>query len=220
MFVVGYSLGARTYPVAISVPSALVFVVMLFFGRKQLEKKFEELENEKISFRKGAVGEAVIGGILEGFPDDYAVIHDLTTAFGNIDHFVIGPSGAYVIDTKNWKGTVSADGNGELLLNGKPTDKQEIRKLTRTIMDIQKKVHVLSSLDPFVQGVLAFPSAFVEARWGTTGHVHCVRDDQLYDYIVENKRGKRLSRKEVDSISQAFMALARMDKDFGDKGQS
>jgi len=66
-----------------------------------------------------------------------------------------------------------------------------------------------------VQGVLAFPSARVEAKWGTTGHIHCVTDEQLFDYIVENKKSNKLTKKEIDSISQAFLALARMDKDFG-----
>ena len=73
---------------------------------------------------------------------------------------------------------------------------------------------VLSSLDPYVQGVFAFPSAYIEARWGTTGYVHCIKDEQLYDYIVENKKSKKLSQKDIESISQAFLALARMDKDF------
>lgn len=142
------------------------------------------------------------------------MIHDLTTPFGNVDHVVIGPSGAYIIDTKNWKGIVGADGNSELLLNGKPTQKPEVKNLSRTIMRIKDKIKVLSALDPYVQGVLAFPSAWIEAKWGTTGYVHCVKEEQLYDYIVENKRSKKLNKKEIESISQAFLALARMDKDF------
>ena len=69
-------------------------------------------------------------------------------------------------------------------------------------------------LDPYVQGVLAFPSASVDAKWGTTGAVLCMTDEKLYDYMVENKRAKKLTNKEVDTISQAFLALARMDKGF------
>lgn len=38
--------------------------------------------------------------------------------------------------------------------------------------------------------------------------------EQLYDYIVENKKGKSLTQKEIESISQGFLALARMDKGF------
>ncbi len=181
---------------------------------KWTNKKIKELEAERIKFRKGAVGEALIGYILEGFPDDYRVIHDLTTPFGNVDHVVIGPSGAYIIDTKNWKGIVGADGNGELLLNGKPTQKPEVKNLSRTIMSIKDKIKVLSALDPYIQGVLAFPSAWIDAKWGSTGYIHRVKDEQLYDYIVENKRSNKLSKKEIENISQAFLALARMDKDF------
>lgn len=208
----GYLFGGRKFSFALVF--SILFVVAVLLSVKWTNKKIKELEAERIKFRKGAVGEALIGYILEGFPDDYRVIHDLTTPFGNIDHVVVGPSGAYVIDTKNWKGVVAADSNGELLLNGKPTQKPEIRNLTRRIMSIKEKIKVLSAMDPYVQGVFAFPSAYIEAKWGATGYVHCVKDEQLYDYIVENKKGNRLSKKEIENISQAFLALARMDKDF------
>ncbi len=79
-------------------------------------------------------------------------------------------------------------------------------------MNMKEKVRVLCNIDPYVQGVLAFPSAYVDAKWGTTGAVHCMTDEKLYDYIVESKRAKKLTKNEVDSISQAFLALARMDK--------
>lgn len=208
-FLSGYQLGARRTLVTLLI-LPVFFVLWKFFS-----KKFKALENERLSFRKGVMGEAVIGYILEGFPDEYRIIHDLKTPFGNIDHVVIGPTGAYVIDAKNWKGIISADGNGELLLNGKPTPKTEVKNLTRRIMSVKEKIKVLSSLDPYVKGIFAFPSANVDAKWGTTGFVHCIKDEQLYDYIVENKKAKKLSQKEIESISQAFLALARMDKDFG-----
>ena len=212
MLLDGYLLGIRKYPFAVLL--TLLFLIIIFFSLKWVNRKIEEIETEKINFRKGAAGEIIIGNLLDTFPHDYYVINDLTTPFGNIDHVVIGPSGSYVIDTKHWKGTVSADSNGELLLNGKPTDKPEIKKFTHRLMDIQKKIQTLSSLDPFIQGVFVFPSAYIEAKWGTTGYVHCVRGDQLYEYIVENKRSKKLNQNKVDSISRAFMALARMDKKF------
>lgn len=207
-FLSGYMVGARRNLITLLV-LPLLLLLWQFFA-----KKFKAIESDRINFRKGVMGEAVVGYILEGFPDDYRIIHDLSTPFGNIDHVVIGPTGAYVIDAKNWKGVIGADGNGELLLNGKPTQKTEIKNLTRRIMSIKEKLNVLSSLDPYIQGVFAFPSAYVEAKWGSTGYVHCVKDEQLYDYIVENKKAKKLSQKEIESISQAFLALARMDKDF------
>jgi hypothetical protein len=100
------------------------------------------------------------------------------------------------------------------LLNGKSTKKPEVKNLTRTIMSIREEIKVLSELNLYIRGVLAFPAAHVEARWGSTGHVHCVTDEKLYEYIFERKKEKKLSKKEIESISQALLALARMDKDF------
>jgi len=211
-FGMGYLLGINRQPYSLIM--ILTFITAFLVSIPLMSRFFEKLERERTSFRKGAAGEAIVGFILEGFPDNYRVIHDLTIPFGNIDHVVIGPSGVYIIDTKNWKGVVAADGNGELLLNGKPTQKPAVRNLTRTIMDIKGKIKVLSGLDPYVKGLLAFPSARVDAKWGATGPVHCVEDEQLYDYIVENKKGEKLAQNEIESISQAFLALARMDKDF------
>lgn len=216
-FINGYLLGkdVKTYSFVL----IAAFACSLPFVFKKLNRDIETLERERLCFRKGATGEAIVGVILNNFPDDFRVIHDLTTPYGNVDHVVIGSTGAYIIDTKNWKGVVAADGNGELLLNGKPTDKPEIKNLSRRIMSIREKIKVLSSLDPYVQGLFAFPSAYVEAKWGTTGYVNCVRDEQLYDYIVGNKKNKKLDKKTIESISQAFLALARMDKDFGQNKQ-
>jgi hypothetical protein len=78
--------------------------------------------------RRGAAGEIHVGNILTDFPDDFCVINDLTTPFGNLDHVVVGPTGVFVLDSKNWRGVVSADGKGELLLNGQPTDKPHVRQ--------------------------------------------------------------------------------------------
>jgi len=87
-----------------------------------------------------------------------------------------------------------SDEKGELLINVKPTDKPEVKILTGRLMSIKEKIKTLCGLDPFFQGVLVFPSARVVARWGTTKAIHCIRDEQLYDYIVESKKPKKLSR--------------------------
>ncbi|MBU4321486.1 MAG: NERD domain-containing protein [Thermodesulfovibrionales bacterium] len=187
-------------------------IIFYFFYRKALKH-----ERYRFNYRRGADGEFRVGNALGLFPDEYNVLNDLKTDFGNIDHVVVGPTGVYVLDAKNWRGIITADENGEILLNGKPTNKPEVKILTSRVMNIKEKVKTLCHLDPYIQGVLVFPSARVDARWGTTKAVHCVKDDRLYDYIVENKKPNKLSKKEIDSISQAFLALARMDTGFEDK---
>ena len=86
------------------------------------------------------------------------------------------------------------------------------------MLSIRDKVRTLApGMDPFYQAVFVFTAARVEAKWGTTGNLHCIRDEQLHDYIVEKKFGKRLLPTEVQALSQAFLALAHMDRDFTDR---
>jgi hypothetical protein len=200
----------------LSLITFLVFMAAIPIIAILTNKATDRLERERINFRKGAAGEVLIGYLLEGLPDDYWVIHGLKLKpqYGDIDHIVVGPTGVYAIDTKNWRGVVTADGKGELLLNGKPPDKPAIRNLIRAIMTIKDEIKFHSTFNPYVHALLVFPVARVEAKWGQTESVHCVRADQLYKYIVENKKGKKLPPKEMDAISQAFLALSRMDKDF------
>ena len=93
MFVSGYLSSIKT---AYSLLLLILFIGALFFSNKFLKRHLEQLETERINFRKGAVGEAIVGFVLESFPDDFRVIHDLATPHGNIDHIVIGPTGAYM----------------------------------------------------------------------------------------------------------------------------
>jgi hypothetical protein len=69
----------------------------------------------------------------------------------------------------------------------------------------------------FFKGLLVFTAARVDAPWGKTGAVHCLREDQLWDYIVDHKGGKKLTSAEVKRIAQAFLGMAHMDRDFTEK---
>lgn len=208
---VGYAAAKNELVLSILGFIAAAIVFNLFYRMAMKHERY------RFNYRRGADGEFRVGNALGLFPDEYRVINDLRTDFGNIDHVVIGPKGVYVLDAKNWRGIITADENGELLVNGKPADKPAVKILTGRLMNIKEKIKSLSGLDPYIQGVLVFPSARVDAKWGTTKAVHCIRDEQLYDYIVENKKPNKLDRNEINSISKAFAQLARMDDGFENK---
>jgi len=171
-------------------------------------KKIDAFERLRRSMRKGADGETRVGNILGDFPESFCVINGLATSFGDLDHIIVGPTGVFVVDSKNWRGVVSSDENGELLLNGKPTTKATIRPIVSRTMDVKETVQAYCDFElPFFQVVLAFTSAWVEARWGATGKALCVTDEGLYDLIVENKNGRKLDGHEIDAITQALIAL-------------
>lgn len=50
---------------------------------------------------------------LKTLSDDYYLINDvlLGEAYGNIDHIVLGPNGLFTIETKNYVGTFSCEGD-------------------------------------------------------------------------------------------------------------
>jgi hypothetical protein len=180
-------------------------------------RRIDELAKQRKEFLRGASGEILVGYKLADFPDGFYVINDLKTESGNLDHVVIGPTGVFALDAKSWRGIVSADGKGELLLNDR-FDRPHIKPFVGRVMGIRDRVKALAlEMDAFFQPVFVFTSARVEANRGTTGNVHCIRDDQLHEYIVESKKGKRLNTKDVKTIARAFAALARMDPNFSDK---
>jgi hypothetical protein len=214
-FLLARSFGAIKVSPWVSIPFLFLTVGLILLGNQLLRRKTDALERERISFRKGAVGEALIGYILEGLPDDYCVLNDLTTPFGNIDHVVVGPTGVFAIDAKNWRGIVDSDGSGELLINGNPTNKNEVKRLVATCAETKKKIKTLCNYEPFIRAVLAFTSAHVEAKFGSVKYADCVRDERLLEYIRDKHNARTLTKEQIDNISRAFLALAQMDRKFG-----
>ncbi len=213
-FLLGRSVSAIRISPFVSLPFLLLTLGLLLLGNRMLRKKTDAIERERISFRKGAVGEALVGYLLEGLPDEYVVLNDLTTPFGNIDHVVVGPTGVFAIDTKNWRGTVGANVDGELLLNGKPTTKGEVKRLVATSAETRKKIKTLSGHEPYIRAVLVFTSAHVEAKFGSVKNADCVRDERLLDYITDKQSARPLTNDQINAIARAFEMLARMDKTF------
>ena len=185
-----------------------------WFGR-MMEKRLDDLQHRQQNMESGLRGETRVAQILARLPDAFHVINDLTTPFGNLDHVVIGPTGVFILDAKNWRGLITPDGKGEILLNGRPANQPHLRLFVSRLMSVREKVRALApGLDPYYQAAFVFTSARVEARWGTTGNVHCLSDDQLHAYIAEKDFGKPLPARQVQSLAQAFLALATMDREF------
>jgi hypothetical protein len=71
--------------------------------------------NQARTWQRGAAGERDTARLLDRLGrDGYVVFHDLAMpdSLANLDHLVFGPSGVFVIDSKQWTGSVhqSADG--------------------------------------------------------------------------------------------------------------
>ena len=214
----GYAIGAafpiRGFPLARVLAINALLWLLIWLISKRATDKIDAVDRERMSWRKGAVGEALVAATLNELPNEFIVVNDVSKRFGNIDHMVIGPTGVYVVDTKNWKGTVQADGNGELLLNGQALNKLAIKGMLGAVMDFQSKLKALTEMDYFVRGLMVFPSAYVEANYGSTRQIHCLRSERLVDYLRDQTFAKKLSADDVKRIKAATLQLAGMDERF------
>jgi hypothetical protein len=56
---------------------------------------------------RGASAEEHVGSLLEALdPGEWSVIHDASLGHGNVDHILIGPAGAFTVETKSHPGPV------------------------------------------------------------------------------------------------------------------
>jgi len=109
---------------------AIVFLIYGFV-------KIIEGENYK-KWASGASGEKIVSLKLKGLPNSYFLIEDVClTKYGNIDHIVIGPTGIFVVETKNHKGRIEFNGEDWTCHSGRFKNK---------IKDIGKQV-IFSTFD-------------------------------------------------------------------------
>jgi Nuclease-related domain len=78
------------------------------------------------TWQRGAAGERQTARLLDRLTrHGYVVFHDLAVpgAPANVDHLVIGPSGVFVIDSKQWTGSVHQGSDGLAWHNQYPLDR-------------------------------------------------------------------------------------------------
>lgn len=112
----------------------------VFWMRRDLAEMIEMIR-EGGNFLKGARGELQVHQVLKSLPDEFIVFHDfhpvdLATgrpAKWNVDHIVVGPTGVFVIDAKNYKHAFvqSADKNGFTRSNVKQAQRNALELKTR-----------------------------------------------------------------------------------------
>ena len=197
--IIGYGFGSGRKIVTLAamlVFAALFAVVMSFFKKLAASSEY---------WNKGSWGEGAVGNALRTLPDEYHVIHDLDTGFGNIDHIVIGPRGLFIIETKNWSGRVTA-ANGELLLNGEDTKKPEVRALLRTTVNLKEDLEPVLRPDVFVYAMIVFANP--QAPIYLSKPVDCVNIPDIVTHIQKDRGRPELSRDEEHKIKDAILRIA------------
>ena len=98
---------------------ALAAAVLLAWGDRRLG-----------NFLKGAQGEEWVAHELAFLSADYTVFNGLRLGGGkqNFDHIIVGPAGIFVVETKNWKGSVEFR-DGKLFAGGREPSRPPLRQV-------------------------------------------------------------------------------------------
>ncbi|UCB60961.1 MAG: NERD domain-containing protein [Candidatus Bathyarchaeota archaeon] len=164
---------------------------------------FYFLLREYPSWRAGIAGERkVIKTLSSALSDEYSIINDImlkSGVHGNIDHIVVGPTGIFVIETKNHKGRISYYGdNWEGMGRGRPPSSQ-VRINAMRIKKILDSSEGLKSKAFYIQGVVVFANDKAELiEKKPPGHIKVKRIDELAAYIKSEP--KRFNAVEIRQI--------------------
>lgn len=139
------------------------------FGRHRLE-----------SFLKGARGEEWVARSLSFLPASYRIYHGLTSADGKLgadyDHVVVGPTGIFLIETKNWNGRISVR-DGRVLYDGMDPYRPPLDQVKNAAVQLRRELREQGARTAEVYPILCFAQGQIQdGRIGAAGVSICTVD--------------------------------------------
>ncbi|MBI5232144.1 MAG: NERD domain-containing protein [Coriobacteriales bacterium] len=150
----------------------------LYPSRRDLLESCSDFVNAR-RWDQGADGEQMTAAELAKLPDDFVAIHDFhpigpdgEPAAWNVDHIVVGPTGVFVLDTKNHKSRAVQPAERDR------NTKQAVAQAQRNAAELKSRLVTWSSgelKNEFVVPVVVYvqPSAYIEKP--REGHVRVSR---------------------------------------------
>ena len=109
------------------------------------------------NFLKGAKGEEWVAHELAFLSAEYAVFNGLRLGGGkqNFDHIIVGPAGVFVVETKNWKGSVEFR-DGKLYAGGKEPSRPPLKQVKAAAAELVSYIDDAGCGDLPIHSVLCF----------------------------------------------------------------
>jgi hypothetical protein len=180
------------------------FAAIVIFMRETPPRYIEQ-------WNDGAHGERQTEEILEPLERrGWRVVHDIQAERGNYDHVAVGPSGVFLLETKNLLGTAEIrDGVPYLKrrhLPGSPKPQRWIRnQALREAAELKQRISHRTGIR-WVQAVVVFWSDFPQevVEDGSCVYLH---GTQLVAWL--ERSGEELDPPDVEGIAEALDQLAR-----------
>jgi hypothetical protein len=152
------------------------------------------------SYLKGARGEEYVAHELSFLPAGYDVFHGLARSSdsimgreGDFDHVVVGPTGVFVIETKNWDGSITVE-DGKILYNGQAPSRPPLEQVRQAAADLRDKLREASETELQPRPVVCFATDAVQGGSRTVEGVLVCNTRVLNEFITAgNDAGRPLS---------------------------
>ena len=165
-------------------------------------------------YRAGWDGEKQVANLLSSkLSDDFFLLNSLYLrgGGGDIDHVVLSPGGIFVLETKNWSGNITCNGDnwqrtGKESFNASPS--MQVKRNVATIQNIIDSDPTLRNLGIWVQGIVVFTNIHVNLRINNPTAL-IVKLPQLPDQILANSGSKTFSRDQLEEIAKEILKQKR-----------
>ncbi len=138
-------------------------------------------------FLKGAKGEEWVAHELAFLPADYAVFNGLRLGGGkqNFDHIIVAPAGIFVVETKNWRGSVEFKDGKLVFPGGKEPSRPPLRQVKATAAELAGFIDSAAGGGLPIHSVLCFVGTELpEAVMNVNGVVVC-KGEKLTEVLQE-----------------------------------
>jgi len=184
--------------------AVLGLLVLLKILPDLIDKPIKRREKMERRADRGAVAEEVIGDLLDDLGEDFYVLNDIPSPYGNIDHIVIGRlNGVFLLETKAHGGKVAILPDG-LLVNGKPPEKDFIAQALKNTYWLRDEIEKVAGAKVWITPVVVFVNAFVPLGKPIKG-VHVVNKKFLRGILHRQATGSKVE----DNIWHARVELAK-----------
>jgi hypothetical protein len=169
---------------------------------------FRHYQRKYHVYKGGRQGEkTVINTLTNNLNDEYYLINGayLKGGGGDIDHIVLGPTGVYVLETKNWSGKIICNGNqwhrpGK---KAKGNPSLQARHNTQKVKRLIGSSHIFQRFNIWVEGLLVFTNTNANLTINNPT-ITVLRVQQLPDYIKKQKNSN-LTKEQIQQITKHLL---------------
>jgi hypothetical protein len=161
-------------------------------------------------YSAGWKGEKQVANFLSSkLNDDYFLINDLYLhdGGGDIDHIILAPSGIFVLETKNWSGDITCNGDvwqraGKRNFKGSPS--LQVKRNATKIKSLVDSSQDLGLLNVPVEGIVVFTNSHATFHLNNPT-VLILKLQQLPSHIAVNRSQNSFSREQIEAMGKEIL---------------